>query len=227
MKIERLQYNESPKLLLIFGGWGSGPSLFGREWLPKDRDVVLFYDYSTIPTKESLAQIVKGYELVSVVAWSLGVWMANRVLYDYRELPIERAIAVGGTVLPIDDNYGIPKGIFEGTLKGLSPISLQKFRRRMCGVNLQDFLNHLPDRDFDNLKLELEYLYQIITSADYTPSPLWSEAYLGKGDYIFPMENQQAFWEGYKKGVNGSLTIQCHNGAHYDPILFQEILISI
>ena len=75
---------------------------------------------------------LSAYKEVTVVAWSLGVFVATLALAGLR-LPIVRAVAINGTLFPMHDTLGIPPKIFLGTLENLSEEGRKRFNRRMCG----------------------------------------------------------------------------------------------
>lgn len=183
-------------LLLIFGGWGSWPGLFSGYDYPDDTDVLLCYDYRDMDFDTAL---LDGYADIRVIAWSMGVWVASRVLSGYgtaRRLPVAGSIAVNGTMFPVDDLRGIPVKIFEGTLENMSRPVLDKFIRRMCAGNLAEYRSRGPQRDADELKDELAALYSAVKEADREPDYEWTEAVIGLKDMIFPAENQRRAWAG-------------------------------
>lgn len=59
-----------------------------------------------------------------VFAWSFGVYAAAYWLRKENLSPT-MAVAINGTLSPIDDELGIPVGVFNGTLENLSEKSLQ------------------------------------------------------------------------------------------------------
>lgn len=73
-----------------------------------------------------------GYPQCEVAAWSMGVWYASR-LKALQDVQPTRTVALCGTPWPIDDRYGIPRAVFDATLAGLSPRSVEKFVVRMEG----------------------------------------------------------------------------------------------
>lgn len=162
-------------------------------FLPEDRDVAICYDYRSLDFDYSL---VEGYDNIQVVAWSMGVWAAAFVLRD-NPFPVTESIAINGTLYPVDDEKGIARRIFQGTLESLSEQSLLKFHRRMCGSAeaLQRFLAHAPQRALEELREELRLI------GERAEKPLrsafvWDKAYIGRQDKIFLPVNQERAWEG-------------------------------
>ena len=76
---------------------------------------------------------LSAYQSVTLVAWSLGVWVAEQLFADESSVHWERKIAINGTGYPVHDTEGIPEAIFRGTLENLTPDGIRRFNRRMCG----------------------------------------------------------------------------------------------
>ncbi len=118
--------------------------------LPTDHDLLICYDYQDL----NLDFDFSAYRHIRLVAWSMGVWAAERALQGIR---LKSATAVNGTGLPCDDNFGIPDTIFKATLDNLTENTRLKFERRICGdkaslnvtnyfqpVRLTKFIKNLP-----------------------------------------------------------------------------------
>lgn len=196
MKSAYLKKNGSKSIILFFAGWGMDRNPFD-ELASMECDSVLVYDYSDFHLELSIAE----YANVYVFAWSFGVYAAARWLGDTQLLPA-LAVAINGTVSPIDDQHGIPSAVFEATLNSLSEPSLLKFFRRMCGSPsmLEQFLSTRPKRDIESLRNELVSMKTESASS----SPLfmnWDKAYISSGDRIFPAQNQLRFWEKHARAV--------------------------
>lgn len=203
MKQEFLINKGNSGLILLFGGWGSGPELFKDCRAEAGYDMLLCYDYRDLDFNYGL---LDGYPEIRLIAWSMGVWVADAVLGASEagrraEVRISEAIAVGGTLSPVDDSCGIPGAVFRGTLDNLSDgsradITLRKFRRRMCGDHLDYFSSHLPSRTAAELRDELAFLSDAV--ADRSPEGehlRWDYAVIGEQDMIFPAENQERAWK--------------------------------
>ncbi len=107
-------------------------------------DFLLCYDYSTLEPEPGFMREAGRYSRITIVAWSFGVWVAQ-----HTELPpIERAIAINGTLHPVNEEQGISPQVFQATLSTWSEESRQRFNRRMCGTS--EVRNHFssmsPDR---------------------------------------------------------------------------------
>lgn len=142
-----------PKLLLFFAGWAMDETPF-RQYRPKDMDYMVCYDYRTLDFDFA---VLDRYQTVNLVAWSMGVWAASTVLHSAETAEDLIGIAFNGTTCPINDIEGILVKTFLNTLDGLTPDTLQKFMRRMCGSAkaYEAFRKIAPRRDFEEVKQEL------------------------------------------------------------------------
>lgn len=177
--------NES-RLLMLFAGWGMDCNPFsglqGRGF-----DIAVIYDYATEGEFEPAAD----YDEIMVLAWSFGVIAADRFIASHPELPLTRRVAVNGTLFPVDDEMGIPRRIFEGTLSGLSEASLRKFNLRMCGgaEAFRHYTAKAPARSIESLKDELV----AIDSLEAAHAG-WDRAYISDNDHIIPTDAQRKAW---------------------------------
>ena len=195
-------------LSIFFAGWGMDARPFndfcdGHECF----DIMICYDYTDMSFDYGK---IDRYDNIIVTAWSFGVYAADKSLKDCSK--IIRATAVNGTPLPANDIYGIPYGIFTGTLKGLSDTSVMKFRKRMCGdiETYGDFMSKAPERSLESLHDELEAV--LLDAHDGLPQKgIWAEALIGTKDRIFPPANQERYW---KEAMTGCETMEA---PHYCP----------
>jgi len=210
MKQEWLHHHRRNRLILFCNGWGMDANPF----LPlsaTDVDVLMFSDYHDLRLEPAgqternnpafdpadlLADLFNRYTHVSLIAWSMGVWAGQRIFHPWRQ-HLQTAIAVNGTLCPIDDRFGIPVQIYDSTLAGFNEAGRLKFYRRMCHHRniLDTFLAHQPQRSIANQRLELaalpgQVICQPAESAIYTKSVVTTR------DLIMPTANQLAFWQG-------------------------------
>ncbi len=217
-----------PKLLLFFAGWGMDERPFRplTNRCPADTDWMICYGYTDPAFDRSL---VEEYKEVNVVAWSFGVRVAQTVMEAY-DLPVVHSTAINGTSKPIDEEYGISPEIFEATLQGLTPESLDKFRKRMCGssVTYQHFMGIAPKRDVQELRTELEAFGKLYSGQPVHPDHsgrrgMWNLAIIGECDRIFLAERQLNYWRTH---AGESIIVQM---AHYEPDIpfLSDVLISL
>jgi len=168
MKSVFTQHNNATRLILFFTGWGMDPEPF-RELRRDGYDVLVVYDYVIADGDvECLAAKLEGYAEIVVVAWSFGVFFANLILKG-RGLPVSAAIAVNGTLYPVDDRRGIPHRVFALTLRTLSEKSVKFFNQRMCGPLYDTFAANAPQRDIESLRKELEVFATSFPDIDREP----------------------------------------------------------
>lgn len=190
MKIEKIKNQSSPRLLLFFDGWAAPPELFRNIEPEMDSDYWIVSDYRDLSFPESLSS----YAEVDVVAWSLGVWVAERI-GSTCHARWNKCVAVNGTYCPVSDALGIPEKIFQGTMEQLSDDGMRRFERRICGDrNTWASYRAFPPRPLSEITDELRFLYHEITAGEKGSSFSWSKAWIGTGDRIFPPENQKRAW---------------------------------
>ena len=103
---------------------------------------------------------MKTYTRITLIGWSLGVWAAEYLSHKTGIKP-DITIAVNGTPIPTDNQYGIPLNIFEGTLNNITEENMEKFYLRMFGDKRTLKLNsaRIPHRNVKSLHDELRWLY--------------------------------------------------------------------
>ncbi len=192
MNLSFINRGDNRRLILIFAGWGMDANPF-RGLVREGYDIAVAWDYTT---EDFDFSALRHYREVVVIAWSLGVYEASRLLPG-SGLDVTLTVAVNGTMTPVDDRRGIPVAVFDGTLATLSDASLRKFNRRMCGSTerLATFDAARPDRTLESLRSELA---AIGDRAKSTPAPHynWDIAIIGTADHIFPAAGQTEAWSG-------------------------------
>lgn len=180
------------KLILFFNGWGMDSSAVSHI-ASESYDLVEFNDYTTLNFDE---QEFSDYAEIYVVAWSLGVWAASHLL-NKCTLRLKKAIAINGTLNPIDAKEGIHPTIFEGTLNGWSEKNRTRFMMRMFGGKNEFEANRLKfgNRTIENQKEELKSLFENIQSYNKLHY-VFDTAIIGTQDAIFLHQNQLIYWQG-------------------------------
>ena len=210
MKQTFIHRHHTPHLVLFFAGWGMDTNPF-KTMETAGSDLLVCYDYRTLNFDE---QLCSGYEEITLIAWSMGVWAATQVLQK-QTLPLVRRIAINGTPYPVDDRRGIASATFEGTTEGLNEASLRKFQRRMCGSASasQNFLSVAPQRGVEEPKAELKAIGQQVATLP-AATLRWDSAVVGTADRIFLPENQLHAWQGETSVIQ-------MDAPHYADALFQ------
>ncbi|MFZ7234485.1 DUF452 family protein [Avibacterium avium] len=195
MQIELIKRaDNNPNLIIYFAGWGTPASAVSHLALPENTDLLLCYDYQDLIFNVDLSP----YSQIRVVAWSMGVWVANQVL---GQTPLVSATAINGTGKPCDDAMGIPQAVFIGTLEQLDERNLAKFQRRMCGDSdiFQHYQGLTEQRDWQKVHSELTALYHAMQQTQRRQRSIqWTKAIVGEKDRIFPVQNQLSFWQAYQ-----------------------------
>lgn len=195
MKCEFIFRNENNRnLILIFAGWSTDASFYsGIEitgW-----DVMVCHSYEDLSFDNNS---LKRYSTIFLFAWSLGVAVAERCIDPSS---VTAAFAINGSPIPVNDRYGIPEDIYNGTAETLSPRNLLKFQKRMAGSidNFSRFFANngsLPDDiDIENLKTQLLIIRDACSSYFGKCRLPWKRIYIGLNDRIFLPENLIRVWE--------------------------------
>uniref|UniRef100_Q3ANZ3 Uncharacterized protein n=1 Tax=Chlorobium chlorochromatii (strain CaD3) TaxID=340177 RepID=Q3ANZ3_CHLCH len=128
-----LKQSGADELLLFFNGWGmdrrSAEYLYHIVIRDGWRgDCLSFFNYKDFAIEPSLIDAISNYKRCNLLAWSFGVWAARHVALP----PIECAIALNGTIFPLDAERGIAPELVAATCNGWSESNRQRFERRMC-----------------------------------------------------------------------------------------------
>jgi biotin synthesis protein BioG len=187
---------ENPRLLLFFNGWGGDEYVFS-DIIVKEMDVLMVFDYKNIDMNDF--PDLNNYKDIVVLAWSFGVYVGDQCLPF---LPaVNCCIAVNGTLIPVDDTFGIPVDIFHKTLQNFDERSRKKFSARIMGGLKEAVLlvKYLPRRTTEDQKDELESLTGMFAKGNAVHPDYWTIALLSESDKIFPVENMKRYWK--DKGI--------------------------
>ncbi len=202
MKTAWLRKEGAEELLVFFNGWGMDHRIAAyllRESLASGfcQDMLACYDYHTLETEDGFMDGISRYSSITVLAWSFGVWAAQ-----HTELPpIGRAIAINGTLHPVDAGMGIPPEVFQATLSTYCEENRHRFNRRMCGTReaLELFSCMSPQRETSDQLSELERLQEHLLNRDIKRSAAswhYNHAVIGGRDGVFPPHQQHHAWKG-------------------------------
>jgi biotin synthesis protein BioG len=191
MRREWLIREGGDHLTLFFGGWGLDVRAVNH--LAGSGDVLMFYDYREIAAEGP--PDTTGYAFVDVVAWSMGVWAAALLLSRWGLSP-RCAVALNGTERPVDDRHGIPLKLYLLTERGMDERGRARFIARMLGgkeerATFSD--RHEPRRELGE---QVEELRRVREQASCErPEMKWDRVFISREDSIFPVENQQNWWQ--------------------------------
>jgi biotin synthesis protein BioG len=182
------------KCILFFNGWGMDCNAV-KHLQSSDYDIFICYDYRNF-TKQELE--FNTYKEVSVIAWSLGVWVAEQLLVSHFP-KFTKTIAINGTPQPIDNNLGIAEQVFAHTLENWNEHNRKKFNARMCGGNKQllEYMPYMSQRSCEEQREELQFLYNAIRNNAHKDKTQWTEAIIGTNDLIFTAQNQHNYWQNH------------------------------
>ena len=200
MKTVWLRKEGAKELLLLFNGWGMdgriGDHLLEKSLSEKfTMDLLLCYDYRNLELDAIVMEEMSHYNRITLVAWSFGVWVAQQTTLP----PIAEAIAINGTISPIEAEKGIRPDVFMATLSTWSEENRQRFNRRMCGTSeaLELFTSMMPNRSVEDQQEELARLQKhVLVTGSTTAAWSYNHAIIGGRDLVFPAQQQSAAWQG-------------------------------
>ena len=203
MKLSWHTRRNHEELLLLFTGWGGDDSLFTTLNVGH-RDCLIVWDY-TIPEYDDW-NFLAHYRSITLLAWSFGVFVASRCLPKLP--PLTRAIAVNGTLRPIDDRFGIPTAVFKATLEHYNDANRRKFEKRAAG-KMYDKLSPsiaFSRRDTSSQLQELRAFEIMVKDRGgdaEADREYWTLALLSESDRIFPVQNMRRFWREKGQAIPG------------------------
>ncbi len=197
--IKRGSSSDNGRLILLLAGWSMDETPFMDVTHihvvgdVSEVDIMVCYDYRSLAFDNSL---LANYRDVTLVAWSMGVWVAEQICFAEN---VTRRVAINGTGAPVSDEFGIPVEIFNGTLNSLNDANLVKFNRRMCREGFADFNARKPKRAMEEIVDELRMIGER-SSAGSKGLVSWDVAVVSTRDYIFPAVNMCNYWN--KRGID-------------------------
>ncbi len=182
-------------------------------------DVLMLYDYTNLDQPIDIEQLFAEYKDVVLCSWSMGVWAGQQLFSEYKDV-FSAAIAINGTLYPIDDQYGIAPETVKATLDNFDNKGREKFYLRMCRDRklYKAFMINQPKRDLEDQKKELIALQACPKDITDAPS-LYTHVIVATGDYIMPTRSQLQFWSKKRvKEVDGSHFL-FYNSESWDELL--------
>ena len=192
MKTYIRRREKNNQLVVLYGGWGTDENVF-TPFCNDEFDFILFNNYSA--DEALVLPEMKTYEKITLIGWSLGVWAAE-YLSPKTGIKPDITIAVNGTPIPADDQYGIPLNVFEGTLNNINEENIDKFYLRMFGnrKTYQTNIDRIPHRSLKSLHSELRWLYNRVMEQKESGFR-WDYAVTSEIDRVFPSKNLEGYWE--------------------------------
>ncbi|NOR45311.1 MAG: DUF452 family protein [Candidatus Delongbacteria bacterium] len=203
MKEFWINKKNNKNLIIFFSGWGMDQNPF-TPLKYNDLDILMYYNYSDINTNDtSLKNIINSEKYLNIylIGFSLGVGVLGYLLNDELSKKVKKVIAINGTLEPIDDKKGIPKQIFENTIKFWNAENKINFIKRMCRdqATFNKYKSNLPERSLSDEKKELTNLYDVLTDNNVKIENYFDTVIISGNDRIFPAKNQNAYWTGKAK----------------------------
>ena len=195
MQFHWLNKQNNDNLIIFFAGWSFDEKPF-KFLNCENNDVLVIYDYSTI--NENL-ECMFNYPKVNLIAWSMGVFVAF-LLKD--KLPtFNKKIAINGTPLPVNDEFGIPTKPFLLTLKHAKTGLESKFYHNIFYSEKEfEIYSKAPvSRTIENRETELKILYELIKNTQIQYTKFYDTAIISNYDKIIPTKNQINFWKNNAK----------------------------
>lgn len=183
-KAENEQYN---KLIIFFNGWSLDENIV-NHLTSYEYDVLMFYDYANLEISKETINEINNYKEINIIAWSFGVWACGNVIDKFKNL--KEVIAINGTLIPIDNKFGISEKMFNLTLSNLSEKTYPKFFQNMFEGDTN--FEKLPKRDIENQKQELINIRDNSSLKPYTK--FFTKVFVGNQDKIISAKNQINFW---------------------------------
>ena len=168
------------ELIVVFGGWAIGPSVFAH--LTTDADILYLNEYSTL---DYALPDLSAYKSRTLVAWSFGVASYGHWQQDHHD-PFTRKIALNGSMSPVDRRTGIAPKIMQQTIDTLSQDSFQTFLNRCFNTPQPPHPIDVPARRAELIAIQAR------GSANKKLS--WDRVWISGQDRIFSAANMARAW---------------------------------
>lgn len=194
MQIKLLNHtNKTKNLILFFSGIGGNETLFSHLSLDSHTSLIFIHNYIDLNFYGDLSHWDEIYKLsngknTSLIAWSMGVGIANYFVKELDFLNLDSKIAINGTKQAINLQNGIPPKIFNFTLKNIDSAAFY-----------HNVLESTPSSNIklnttNELKQELAFIYPLLLNSP-AYNNRWDLAIISKDDKIFPTSAQISSWD--------------------------------
>jgi biotin synthesis protein BioG len=178
-------------LIVFFAGWSFDYNPF-LKLDTQNNDVLMIYDYNEVEIPQVLQEL-NDYKRKTLITWSMGVFIG----YLLKDLfkTFDKKIAINGTITPVDDEFGIPKKMFELTLKHAQKGLEGKFYQNIFKTEeeYKKYEEFQVQRSIENRVNELENLYSLIKIKNgINYEKFYDFAIVSEFDKIIPPKNQLA-----------------------------------
>jgi biotin synthesis protein BioG len=178
-------------LIVFFAGWSFDYNPF-LNLDTQNNDVLMIYDYNEVEIPQVLQEL-NDYKRKTLITWSMGVFIG----YLLKDLfkTFDKKIAINGTITPVDDEFGIPKKMFELTLKHAQKGLEGKFYQNIFKTEeeYKKYEEFQVQRSIENRVNELENLYSLIKIKNgINYEKFYDFAIVSEFDKIIPPKNQLA-----------------------------------
>lgn len=181
MQYKWINQANNKNLIVFFNGWGMDEKIV-QSLNCSNFDVLSFFDYRNTDIQSFDFSM---YEKKYLIAWSMGVYVCN-YFYEWFE-NFDKLVAVNGTQMPINDNYGIPSMIYDMTVDNFNELSCSKFMKK---ISITVDLKGYSSRSLQDLKDELIAIRNIEINKFLN----FNTVVLSTKDRIFPFKNMFNFW---------------------------------
>ena len=198
MKYLWFNQNKNKNLIILFNGWAMNESVF-KKFSNDNFDILILYDYKNTDFDFSVFDFTN-YNKKYLICWSMGVYVSGCLKKELETIGFDKKIAINGTNKMIDNNYGIPKRVFDITIKSLNEENLNKFILNVFEKIPVDFK---ISKNIEELKNELIFIKNLSLKDEIS----FDKAIISLNDKIVPAKNQLNFW-------HGKTNIQKINASH-------------
>ncbi|MFA8449734.1 MAG: pimeloyl-ACP methyl esterase BioG family protein [Bacteroidales bacterium] len=196
MRVSWQKKDNNKSVIIFFSGWGINPSFFECWDTDLEYDICFLYAYDK-DLDQNIDSLCESYSKRVLIAWSFGAVMAEKYLSN-SNLEFCAKIIFNGSLLPVHDEYGIPKLVFQKTIEYLDERNYLKFLYRTFG-GLKKFKAEdiqYNSNSIESLIKELRFLGDLSNRCDCLFHN-WTKVFVGDNDLIIPATSQLNFWEDY------------------------------
>ena len=186
-----LHQKQRNHLIIFFSGYGLSFHPFER--LDSTAyDVLMVYGYHHPCFPDFILSQAISYKEVTIVGWSMGVYM-GALWCQKNEFRPNFALAIAGTLQPLDDEFGIPPKIFRRTAQRWESIENQK--AFIHNIIIEEYeSSFLLENSFRSVKEQQEELLTLIEITSENVENPYNCVIIAEWDNIFSKEKVSNFW---------------------------------